>query len=61
VIRLERDVGAYFQDRPKGAFAQTPIVGEVRGVATLEAVEFAANREKKSRFDAEFRRRSASG
>ena len=46
-----RDVGSYFQGRLKDAFAQLPIVGEVRGVGMLGAVEFVADRAKKTRFD----------
>jgi L-2,4-diaminobutyrate transaminase len=47
-----RDTGAYLQSRMKAAFAQVPIVGEVRGVGMLAAIEFVADREKKIRFDA---------
>jgi L-2,4-diaminobutyrate transaminase len=47
-----RDTGAYLQSRLKTTFAQLPIVGEVRGVGMLAAIEFVADREKKSRFDA---------
>jgi len=46
-----RDVGGYFQERLKASFAQLPIVGEVRGVGMLGALEFVANREAKTRFD----------
>lgn len=46
-----RDVGGYFQERLKASFAQLPIVGEVRGVGMLGALEFVANRESKTRFD----------
>jgi L-2,4-diaminobutyrate transaminase len=46
-----RDVGGYFQDRLKAAFAQLPIVGEVRGVGMLGALEFVADRAAKTRFD----------
>lgn len=46
-----RDVGGYFQERLKATFAQLPIVGEVRGVGMLGALEFVANREAKTRFD----------
>src|SRR5258708_21461159 len=46
-----RDVGSYIQCRLKDAFAQLPIVGEVRGVGMLGAVEFVADRAKKTRFD----------
>ncbi len=47
-----RDTGAYMQSRMKAVFAQMPIVGEVRGVGMLAAIEFVADREKKTRFDA---------
>ena len=46
-----RDTGAYLQSRMKAACAQMPIVGEVRGVGMLAAIEFVADREKKTRFD----------
>ncbi|QEL22257.1 aspartate aminotransferase family protein [Bosea sp. F3-2] len=46
-----RDVGGYFQERLKTTFAQLPIVGEVRGVGMLGALEFVANRDAKTRFD----------
>jgi L-2,4-diaminobutyrate transaminase len=46
-----RDTGAYLQSRMKATFAQLPIVGEVRGVGMLAAIEFVADREKKTRFD----------
>jgi L-2,4-diaminobutyrate transaminase len=46
-----KEVGAYFQDRLKDAFAPLPIVGEVRGVGMLAAVEFVADRRAKRRFD----------
>lgn len=47
-----RDTGAYMQQRMRTVFAQLPIVGEVRGVGMLTAIEFVADREKKVRFDA---------
>ncbi|WP_377845613.1 aspartate aminotransferase family protein [Bosea sp. UC22_33] len=47
-----RVVGAYFQKRLAAAFAQLPIVGEVRGVGLMGAVEFVADRDRKTRFDA---------
>lgn len=46
-----RIVGAYFQKRLAAAFAQLPIVGEVRGVGLMGAVEFVADRDRKTRFD----------
>jgi L-2,4-diaminobutyrate transaminase len=42
--------GAYLQRRMTAAFAQLPIVGEVRGEGMLAAVEFVADREAKLRF-----------
>ncbi len=47
-----RDTGAYMQQRLRADFAQVPIVGEVRGVGMLAAIEFGGEREKKVRFDA---------
>lgn len=45
-----RAVGSYFQEQLKAKFAQLPIVGEVRGVGLMGAIEFVADREKKTRF-----------
>ena len=46
-----RDTGAYFQAKLAEAFGDHPLVGEVRGVGLLGAVEFVADRTKKTRFD----------
>ncbi|RWP73727.1 aspartate aminotransferase family protein [Mesorhizobium sp.] len=46
-----RDVGAFFQAQLQEMFAQLPIVGEVRGVGLMAAIEFVADRGKKKRFD----------
>ncbi|MHC6157480.1 aminotransferase [Bradyrhizobium elkanii] len=46
-----RTVGSHFQNRLKERFAQLEIVGEVRGVGLLGAVEFVADRHTKRRFD----------
>lgn len=46
-----RIVGAHFHKRLKERFAQLEIVGEVRGVGLLGAVEFVADRQTKKRFD----------
>lgn len=48
-----REVGAYFQAQLKAKFAQLPIVGEVRGVGLMAAIEFVAERDGKKRFDAQ--------
>jgi L-2,4-diaminobutyrate transaminase len=45
-----REVGAYFQEQLRARFAQLPIVGEVRGVGLMAAIEFVADRDKKTRF-----------
>lgn len=47
-----RDTGAYFQDRLRTEFAGHPIVGEVRGVGLMAAIEFVAGPAEKTRFDA---------
>ena len=46
-----RHVGAYFQAQLKERFAQLPIVGEVRGVGLMGAIEFVGDRENRKRFD----------
>ncbi|HLY87557.1 MAG TPA: aspartate aminotransferase family protein [Acetobacteraceae bacterium] len=46
-----RRVGGYFQQRLKEVFSQLPVVGEVRGVGLMGALEFVADRGKKTRFD----------
>ncbi|WP_050399840.1 aminotransferase [Bradyrhizobium embrapense] len=46
-----KEVGGYFQGRLKETFAQLPIVGEVRGVGLMGAIEFVSSRDRKERFD----------
>lgn len=46
-----RNVGAFFQAQLKERFAQLPIVGEVRGVGLMGAIEFVADRHKRKGFD----------
>jgi len=46
------ETGAYLQARMAETFGADPIVGEVRGVGLLNALEFVADREKKVPFDA---------
>lgn len=46
-----RDVGAFFQAQLNEKFAQLPIVGEVRGVGLMAAIEFVADRDNRKRFD----------
>jgi len=50
-----RDVGGHFQRKLKERFADVDIVGEVRGVGLLGAVEFVADRKTKRRFDAQLK------
>lgn len=45
-----RNVGAHFQKRLRDLFSENEFVGEVRGVNLLGAVEFVADKEKKTRF-----------
>jgi len=44
-------VGGYFQKRLQETFAGLPIVGEVRGVGLMAAIEFVADPATKTRFD----------
>lgn len=46
-----RDTGAYFQQQMQQTFGDHPLVGEVRGVGLLAALEFAANKATKQAFD----------
>ncbi|MEM7535437.1 MAG: aminotransferase [Chloroflexota bacterium] len=44
-------VGAYFQRRLRETFADHPLVGEVRGVGLIAAIEFVADKATKEPFD----------
>ncbi|NBC34042.1 MAG: aminotransferase class III-fold pyridoxal phosphate-dependent enzyme [Alphaproteobacteria bacterium] len=46
-----RDTGGYLQERLQAAFADHPLVGEVRGIGLLAAIEFVADKPSKTRFD----------
>ncbi|MGF1621923.1 MAG: aspartate aminotransferase family protein [Rhodomicrobiaceae bacterium] len=46
-----RETGAYFQQRLNETFGDHPMVGEVRGVGLMAALEFVADKGKKERFD----------
>ncbi|GBQ25999.1 aminotransferase class III-fold pyridoxal phosphate-dependent enzyme [Gluconacetobacter azotocaptans] len=46
-----RTTGAYLQRQMAAAFSQLDIVGEVRGVGMMSALEFVADRSTKARFD----------
>jgi len=48
-------VGAYFQERLSATFAGHPLVGEVRGVGLLAAVEFVADKKRKVAFEPKLR------
>ena len=43
--------GAQFQNRLREVFRDHPLVGEVRGVGLMAALEFVADKERKQRFD----------
>jgi L-2,4-diaminobutyrate transaminase len=45
------ETGGYFQQRLRETFADHPLVGEVRGVGLMAALEFVADRQRKIRFD----------
>ena len=49
------NVGEYFQTALEDAFSDSPIVGEVRGVGLMAAVEFVAEPATKQRFDAQLK------
>jgi L-2,4-diaminobutyrate transaminase len=51
LVEKAASTGAYLQARMHERFAHLPIVGEVRGVGMLAAIEFVADRDKKLRFD----------
>jgi L-2,4-diaminobutyrate transaminase len=44
-------IGGYFQERLGQTFADHPLVGEVRGVGLMAALEFVADKAAKQRFD----------
>ncbi len=46
-----RDTGAYFQQALHAAFDAHPLVGEVRGVGLLAALEFVADKSSRQRFE----------
>ena len=51
LIGNARDVGAYFQKRMRAAFADHPLVGNVRGVGLILAIEFVADKVSKRMFE----------
>lgn len=55
LVANARDTGAYLQRRLREAFADHPLVGEVRSVGLLAAIEFVADPEHRQRFEAELR------
>lgn len=46
-----RDTGAYFQQRLHDAFDDHPLVGEVRGVGLMAALEFGTGEDRRTPFD----------
>jgi L-2,4-diaminobutyrate transaminase len=45
------EIGGYFQAALRDAFSENPIVGDVRGVGLLAAIEFVADRDDRTPFD----------
>ena len=50
VDRTRTDIGPYFQERLHEAFADHPIVGEVRGVGLIAAIELVEDKATRRRF-----------
>ena len=50
VQRVKRTIGPYFQRRVKQVFADHPLVGEVRGVGMLAAIELVEDKKGRRRF-----------
>lgn len=50
-----REVGRYLLERLRATFAAHPLVGEVRGIGMLAAIEFVADPARKRRFPAELK------
>lgn len=46
-----RDMGAYLQQRMHDTFADHPLVGDVRGVGLLNALEFSSDKDQRQGFD----------
>ena len=46
-----RDTGAYLQQRMHDTFADHPLVGDVRGVGLMHALEFSSNKSQRQPFD----------
>ncbi|MGM0585137.1 MAG: aminotransferase class III-fold pyridoxal phosphate-dependent enzyme, partial [Pseudomonadota bacterium] len=51
LVENSRATGAHMQETLKAAFEDHPLVGEVRGVGLMSAVEFAKDREGRELFD----------
>jgi L-2,4-diaminobutyrate transaminase len=49
------EVGAYFKDQLQGFMTDHPIVGDVRGIGLLLAVELVSDRQTKASFSPELR------
>jgi putrescine aminotransferase len=50
VTRVKEEIGPYFQRRVREIFADHPLVGEVRGVGMLAAMELVENRKERRGF-----------
>ena len=50
VARVKTDIGPYFQRRLRETFADHPLVGEVRGIGLLAAIELVSNKPRREFF-----------
>ena len=53
VQRVKRSIGPYFQRRVREVFADHPLVGEVRGIGLLAAIELVEDKKERRRFPRE--------
>ncbi|AML58558.1 Gamma-aminobutyrate:alpha-ketoglutarate aminotransferase [Serratia rubidaea] len=51
LVQNAADTGAYFQQRLRDSFADHPLVGEVRGVGLMAAIEFSVDKQRCRPFD----------
>ena len=53
LVENSADVGAYFKEHLQGLMEDHPVIGDVRGLGLLLAVELVSDRQTKERFDSE--------
>ena len=50
MVRNSREVGAYLKEQLQGLMGDHPIIGDVRGIGLLQAIELVADRDTKAPF-----------